>query len=68
MQAGMFLRLVSKPELDKLVARAHLEELGETIEERRKRKGAQWREDQPDFTNYEAPAYERKKSSRSQQD
>ena len=35
MQAGIFLGLASRQELDELVGRVHLEELGETIEERR---------------------------------
>lgn len=60
MQAGVFLGLVSKREVGELMAQLHLEELGETIEERRKRKGSEWREIQPDFSAYDTPAYERK--------
>ncbi len=60
MQAGVFLGLASKRELDELMSRLHVEELGETIEERRKRRGSEWHDIQPDFSTYESPAYERK--------
>jgi len=62
MQAALFLGLATKDEFDQLVARIHLEELGETMEERRKRKGDQWLGDQPDFSQYDTPTYERNKS------
>lgn len=60
MQAGVFLGLASKRELDGLITQLHVEELGETIEERRKRKGSECRDLQPDFSTYDTPAYERK--------
>ena len=62
MQAGLFLGLATKGEFDQLVARIHLEELGETMEERRNCKGEQWISDQPDFSQYDRPTFERKKS------
>lgn len=66
MQAGVFLGLASKRELDELMARLHLEELGETIEERRNRKGSEWREIQPDFSIYDSPSFERKTKLKSE--
>jgi hypothetical protein len=62
MQASLFLGLATKDELDQLVARIHLEELGETLEQRRNHKGKQWASDQPDFSKYDSPTFERKKS------
>lgn len=64
MQAGVFLGLASKRELDTLMAQVHIDELGETIEERRKRKGENWREESPDFSVYDRPAFERNDRSK----
>ena len=62
MQAALFLGLATKTEFDELVARTHLEELGQTVAERRQGKGDQWISDEPDFSRYETPTFGRKKS------
>jgi hypothetical protein len=58
-QAGLFLNLVTREQIDALIDRVHVEEFGETIEERRKRRGSSWPEDSSDFDHLESPAYER---------
>ena len=66
-QAGIFLKITTKSECDEILARVHLEELGETIEERRAKnkarktsQGAHWENEQTDFSLYETPTYLRR--------
>jgi hypothetical protein len=58
-QAGLYLHLITRNQIDELIDRVHLEEFGETIEQRRERKGTSWSKDALDFEVFDSPAYER---------
>ena len=56
------MRIVTNDELNQLMEKKHVEILGETIEERRKRERekTEWPRDIIDYSEYETPAFERK--------
>ena len=58
-QAGSFLGLASKSELQSLMERVHLDVFGKSIEERQSDQSALWNSETKDYSEYEAPAYER---------
>lgn len=58
-QAGIYLGLTNKSELNDMVSRIELEELGEDSDAPPQRKFHKWRSDETDYSSYESPAYER---------
>ena len=60
MRAGVFMGLVTNREMNDLVAQVHEDILGETIEERRKRKEGTLGKERIDYGPYDVPAYVRR--------
>ncbi|MGI9275167.1 MAG: hypothetical protein ACR2PT_10035 [Endozoicomonas sp.] len=62
MQAGVYMRIVTNDDLNELMEKKHVEILGETIEERRRREREKtsWPRDIINYSEYESPAFERK--------
>lgn len=58
-QAGSFLGLASKVELQSLMERVHFDIFGKTIDERQSDQAVLWNSEAIDYTQYEAPAYDR---------
>ncbi|AQA18149.1 hypothetical protein BST95_07755 [Halioglobus japonicus] len=58
-QAGSFLGLASKDELQSLMARVHFEVFGKSIEERQSEQANSWVLESIDYSQYDQPAYER---------
>jgi hypothetical protein len=61
MQAGVFMGLASKAELYQLMNDVHEAVYGKSIEERKAERLAKWEVEAIDYSEYEAPTYERKR-------
>ena len=59
-QAGIFLKLLTKKEADSLVDRVHMDIFGKTIEERKHEKGQRWIDGQQDYSVYDSPTHTRR--------
>ena len=60
-QAGTFLGLTTREEMQSLMARIHLDVFGKTIAERKSEKGVSWMSENVDYGKYDQPTYERTK-------
>ncbi|WP_295797238.1 hypothetical protein [uncultured Microbulbifer sp.] len=60
-QAGIFLGITDRPELERIMEDVHLRIFGKTIAERKAESISPWVFDAIDYSAYEYPTYERKK-------
>lgn len=60
MQAGVFMELCNRSELNEVMERTHLEIFRKTIEQRKVDAPISWIYEETDYSPYETPAYERR--------
>lgn len=60
MQAGVFMELCNRSELNEIMERTHLEIFRKTIEQRKVDAPVSWIYQETDYSFYDTPAYERK--------
>ncbi|KAA1188397.1 hypothetical protein F0M18_18030 [Pseudohalioglobus sediminis] len=61
-QAGSFLGLASKDQLQSLMEKVHYDIFGKTIKERQSEQATSWVPENIDYSHYEQPAFERSRT------
>lgn len=61
-QAGSYLGLASKDELQSLMEKVHYEIFGKTIKERQSEQATAWVPENTDYSQYDQPTYERSRT------